>query len=107
MNVGKPHFSLFLLPFNIVFLCKLSFKPDFFLVSLLTPIMQARYLLLHLKGETEAGHIRRIVQSRHDVWPKERLAREGYPKPGNPFYYMLRIRKEDAKTKQYGIRCLT
>lgn len=61
-----------------------------------SPIMQARYLLLHVKGETEAGHLRKIVRSRHDVWSKERLAREGYPKPGKPFYYMLRIRKEDA-----------
>ena len=61
-----------------------------------SPIMQARYLLLHVKGKTEAGHIRKIVRSRHEVWSKERLAREGYPKPSNPFYYMLRIRKEDA-----------
>ena len=61
-----------------------------------SPIMQARYLLLHVKGETEAGHIRKIVKSRHDVWSKEKLAKEGYPKPGNPFYYMLRIRKDDA-----------
>ena len=61
-----------------------------------SPIMQARYLLLYVKGETEAGHIRKIVRSRHDVWSNEKLARVGYPKPGNSFYYMLRIRKEDA-----------
>ena len=61
-----------------------------------SPIMQAKYLLLHVKGETEVGNIRKIVKSRHDVWSKEKLTNEGYPKPGNPFYYMLRIRKEDG-----------
>ena len=61
-----------------------------------SPIMQAKYLLLHVKGETEVGQIRKIVKSRNDVWSKEKLANEGYPKPGNPFYYMLRIRKEDG-----------
>lgn len=61
-----------------------------------SPVMQARYLLLHVKGETEVGQLRRIVKSRHDVWSKERLQKEGCPKPGNPFYYMLRIRKKEA-----------
>ena len=61
-----------------------------------SPIMQARYLLLHVKGETEVGQLRKIVKSRHEVWSKERLQKEGYPKPSNPFYYMLRIRKEEA-----------
>ena len=61
-----------------------------------SPIMQAKYLLLYVKGEPEVGNIRKIVKSRHDVWSKEKLANEGYPKPGNPFYYMLRIRKEDG-----------
>ena len=61
-----------------------------------SPIMQARYLLLHTKEETEVGRIRKIVKSRHDVWSKEKLRDAGYPKPGNPFYYMLRIRKEDG-----------
>lgn len=61
-----------------------------------SPIMQAKYLLLHVKGETEVGNIRKIVKSRHDVWSKEKLTNEGYSKPGNPFYYMLRIRKEDG-----------
>ena len=57
--------------------------------------MQAKYLLLRVKGETEVGHIRKIVKNRHDVWSKEKLSNNGYPKPNNPFYYMLRIRKED------------
>ena len=74
-----------------------------------SPIMQAGYLLLHVKGETEAGQIRKIVKSRHDVWSKERLAKEGYPNPGNPFYYMLRIRKENAtdesiRYKVFGLK---
>ena len=61
-----------------------------------SPVMRARYLLLHVKGETEVGQLRRIVKSRHDVWSKDRLLKDGYPKPGYPFYFMLRIRKEDA-----------
>lgn len=61
-----------------------------------SPVMQAKYLLLHVKGETEVGNIRKIVKSRHDVWSKEKLTNEGYPKPSNPFYYMLRIRKEEG-----------
>jgi hypothetical protein len=58
--------------------------------------MQARYLLLHTQGETAVGQIRKIVKTRHDVWSKEKLLTAGYPKPGNSFYYMLRIRKEDV-----------
>ncbi len=61
-----------------------------------SPIMQARYLLLHTQGETAVGQIRKIVKTRHDVWSKEKLLTAGYPKPGNSFYYMLRIRKEDV-----------
>lgn len=53
-----------------------------------SPIMQARYLLLHIKGETEVGQLRKIVKSRHEVWSKERLQKTGYPNPGNPFYWL-------------------
>lgn len=68
-------------------------------------IMQARYLLLHIRGETEVGQLRKIVKSRHEVWSKERLQKAGYPNPGNPFYYMLRIRKEEAtdETVRYKV----
>ena len=52
--------------------------------------------LLHVKGEPEVGQLRNVVKGRHDLWSKERLVKEGYPRPGNPFYYMLRIRKEEA-----------
>ena len=61
-----------------------------------SPVMQARYLLLHIKGETTTGQIRKIVKSRHDVWTKDKLKAAGYPNPENPFYYMLRIRKEES-----------
>lgn len=61
-----------------------------------SPVMQARYLLLHIKGETTTGQIRKIVKSRHDVWTKDKLKVAGYPNPENPFYYMLRIRKEES-----------
>ena len=59
-----------------------------------SPWNQAKYLLLYVKGETSAGHLCKIVRSRHDVWTKEKLVQEGYPAtPSHAAYFMIRIRK--------------
>ena len=59
-----------------------------------SPWNQAKYLLLYVKGETSAGHLCKIVRSRHDVWTKEKLVQEGYPgTPSHTAYFMIRIRK--------------
>lgn len=59
-----------------------------------SPWNQAKYLLLYVKGETSAGHLCKIVRSRHDVWTKEKLVQEGYPDtPSHAAYFMIRIRK--------------
>ena len=59
-----------------------------------SPWNQAKYLLLYVKGETYAGHLCKIVRSRHDVWTKEKLVQEGYPgTPSHAAYFMIRIRK--------------
>lgn len=74
-----------------------------------SPIMQAKYLLLYVKGESETGCIRKIVKSRHDVWTKEKLTEEGYPQAGNPSYFMIRLRKENGldeslRNKVYSLK---
>lgn len=59
-----------------------------------TPWMQAKYLLLHCKGEKVASNICRIVRTKHDVWTKEKLQQAGYPdEPNSSAYFMIRIRK--------------
>ena len=58
------------------------------------PWNQAKYLLLHVKGEKYAGKLCKIVRTRHNVWTKERLIQSGYPnEPHSPSYFMIRIRK--------------
>ncbi len=61
-----------------------------------SPILQAKYLLLVVGNEEETGNIRKIVKTRHDVWTKERLLKEGYPDASHSSYYMMRIRKENG-----------
>ena len=69
-----------------------------------SPILQARYLLLYVGNEKEAGNIRKIVKTRHDVWTKERLLDEGYPNPSHPSYYMMRIRKDNGTDESVRYR---
>ncbi len=67
-----------------------------------SPWNQAKYLLLYVKGETSAGHLCKIVRSRHDVWTKEKLVQEGYPgTPSHAAYFMIRIRKLGDKDSEY------
>ena len=62
-----------------------------------SPWNQAKYLLLYVKGETYVSNLCKIVRTRHDVWTKERLIQSNYPEePGNPAYFMLRIKKPIA-----------
>ena len=75
-----------------------------------SPWNQAKYLLLYVKGETSAGHLCKIVRSRHDVWTKEKLVQEGYPDtPSHTAYFMIRIRKlgdkdSEFKDKQFNVK---
>ncbi len=58
-----------------------------------SPWNQAKYLLLHIKGEKFVGNLCEIVRSKHDVWTKERLIDFKYPSnPNHPSYFMVRIR---------------
>ena len=67
-----------------------------------SPWNQAKYLLLYVKGETSAGHLCKIVRSRHDVWTKEKLVQEGYPDtPSHAAYFMIRIRKLGDKDSEF------
>lgn len=67
-----------------------------------SPWNQAKYLLLYVKGETYAGHLCKIVRSKHDVWTKEKLVQEGYPDtPSHAAYFMIRIRKLGDKDSEY------
>lgn len=67
-----------------------------------SPWNQAKYLLLYVKGETYAGHLCKIVRSRHDVWTKEKLVQEGYPgTPSHAAYFMIRIRKLGDKDSEF------
>ena len=67
-----------------------------------SPWNQAKYLLLYVKGETSAGHLCKIVRSRHDVWTKEKLVQEGYPAtPSHTAYFMIRIRKLGDKDSEF------
>ena len=59
-----------------------------------SPWNQAKYLLLHIKGEKCVGNLCKIVRTKHDVWTKERLIQSNYPsEPHNSSYLMIRIRK--------------
>ncbi len=66
-----------------------------------TPWMQAKYLLLCIKGEYLVGNICKIVRTKHDVWTKEKLWHNTpkcseYPsEPNWPTYFMIRIRKPE------------
>lgn len=68
------------------------------------PILQAKYLLLFVGNEKEAGNIRKIVKTRHDVWTKKRLSSEGYPDASHPSYYMMRIRKDHGTDESLRYR---
>lgn len=64
-----------------------------------SPWMQAKYLLLYIRGEQFVGNLCKIVRTKHDVWTGETLAHapkcSDYPsKPGHSAYFMLRIHKE-------------
>ena len=69
-----------------------------------SPILQAKYLLLVVGNEEETGNIRKIVKTRHDVWTKERLLKEGYPDASHSSYYMMRIRKENGTDESLRYR---
>ena len=78
-----------------------------------SPWNQAKYLLLYVKGETSAGHLCKIVRSKHDVWTKEKLVQEGYPgTPSHTAYFMIRIRKpsdtdSELKDEQFNVKEIT
>lgn len=82
-----------------------------------SPIMQAKYLLLYIKGEKSVGNIRRIVRSKRDIWTKESLKNRKdctpYPEElHNPSYYMMRIHKEsrtdeELRDKQFNLRVIS
>lgn len=57
-----------------------------------SPMMQAKYLLLHTTKEHVAGNLCKMVKSKYDVWTKGRLIEEGYPsEPSKDSYFMLRL----------------
>lgn len=59
-----------------------------------SPWNQAKYLLLHVKGEKFVGNLCKIVRTKHDVWTKEKLVEKNYPDvPSHSAYFMIRIRK--------------
>ena len=62
-----------------------------------SPWNQAKYLLLHVKGEKFVGNLCKIVRTKHDVWTKEKLVEKNYPDvPSHSAYFMIRIKKPTA-----------
>ena len=57
-----------------------------------TPWMKAKYLLLRTTRETAVGNLRKIVNTKHDVWTKEKLTQNDYPgNPSHSAYFMIRL----------------
>ena len=57
-----------------------------------TPWMKAKYLLLRTSREHSVGNLCKIVNTKHDVWTKEKLTQNDYPgNPSHSAYFMMRI----------------
>ena len=65
------------------------------------PWMQARYLLLYVRGEKKVGGLRKIVRSNHAVWTKDTLRSKGYPcEPSKDAYFMIRLHLEGSTDEE-------
>ena len=57
-----------------------------------TPLMmKAKYILLHVKGESESDYLFPIVKGKYEVWTKEKLQSYSYLHPSHDAYFMFRI----------------
>lgn len=57
-----------------------------------TPLMmKAKYILLHVKGESESDYLFPIVKGKYEVWTKEKLQSSSYLHPSHDAYFMFRI----------------
>lgn len=57
-----------------------------------TPLMmKAKYILLHVKGESESDYLFPLVKGKYEVWTKEKLQSYSYLHPSHDAYFMFRI----------------
>ncbi|MCH8487163.1 MAG: DUF2357 domain-containing protein [Candidatus Cyclonatronum sp.] len=58
--------------------------------------VSAKYLLVHMKEQTETGELWEIESEGPEVYSKEKMLEKGYPNPSQPYYLVVKLRKVSA-----------